>query len=55
VQRVVHGALDDAVAEANRVLDRHLASITLADLGADVQQLAGVPFTMSAGPRDSKR
>ncbi|MDQ2652679.1 MAG: Rrf2 family transcriptional regulator [Chloroflexota bacterium] len=52
VQRVVHGALDDAVAEANRVLDRHLASVTLADLGADVQQLAGVPFTMSAGPRD---
>src|SRR5919107_5079117 len=36
VQRVVHGALDDAVAEANRVLDSHLASITLADLGADV-------------------
>lgn len=52
VQRVVHGALDDAVAEANRVLDRHLASITLADLGADVQQLAGAPFTMSSGPRD---
>ena len=52
VQRVVHGALDDAVAEANRVLDRHLASITLADLGADVQQLAGVPFTMSPGRRD---
>jgi Rrf2 family protein len=51
VQRVVHGALDDAVAEANRVLDRHLASITLADLGADVQQLAGAPFTMSPGRR----
>ena len=52
VRRVVYGALDDAVAEANRVLDRHLASITLADLGADVQQLAGQPFTMSPGPRD---
>ena len=52
VQRVVHGALDDAVAEANRVLDRHLAGITLADLGADVQHLAGAPFTMSPGPRD---
>ena len=50
VQRVVHGALDDAVAEANRVLDRHLASITLADLGADVQRLSGAPFTMSPGP-----
>lgn len=55
VQRVVHGALDDAVAEANRVLDRHLASITLADLGADVQLLAGAPFTMSPGPRDRQR
>jgi Rrf2 family protein len=54
VQRVVHGALDDAVVEANRVLDRHLAGITLADLGADVQQLAGAPFTMSPGPRDSQ-
>lgn len=54
VQRVVHGALDDAVAEANRVLDRHLAGITLADLGTDVQQLAGAPFTMSPGGRTSK-
>ena len=53
VQRVVHGALDDAVAEANRVLDRHLAGITLADLGADVQQLAGAPFAMSPGRHDS--
>lgn len=52
VQQVVHGALDDAVAEANRVLDRHLASITLADLGTDVQELSGAPFTMSPGPRD---
>lgn len=50
VQRVVHGALDDAVAEANRVLDRHLAGITLADLGADVHRLSGAPFTMSPGP-----
>lgn len=54
VQRVVHGALDDAVAEANRILDRHLASITLADLGADVQQLVGAPFTMSPGRRDRR-
>jgi Rrf2 family protein len=51
VQRVVHGALDDAVAEANQVLDRHLAGITLADLGTDVQQLAGRPFAMSPGAR----
>jgi Rrf2 family protein len=54
VRRVVHGALDDAVAEANRVLDRHLAGITLADLGTDVQQLAGAPFSMSPGGRTSK-
>lgn len=54
VQRVVHGALDDAVAEANRVLDRHLASITLADLSADVQQLWGKPFAMSPGSHTSK-
>lgn len=52
VQRVVHGALDEAVAEANRVLDHHLAGITLADLGADVQQLTGSPFTMSPGARN---
>ncbi|MCA9876138.1 MAG: Rrf2 family transcriptional regulator [Thermomicrobiales bacterium] len=50
VRRVVHGALDDAVAEANRVLDRHLAGISLADLAGDVQQLTGRPFTMSPGP-----
>ena len=49
VQRVVHGALDDAVAEANRGLDRRLASITLADLGAGVRQFAGTPFTLSPG------
>jgi Rrf2 family protein len=54
VQRVVHGALDDAVAEANRVLDRHLAGITLADLGADVQALWGKPFVMSSGVRTSE-
>lgn len=53
VQRVVHGALDDAVAEANRVLDRHLAGITLADLAADVQQLWGKPFAMSPRVRSS--
>ena len=54
VQRVVHGALDDAVAEANRVLDRHLAGITLADLSADVHQLWGKPFVMSPGVRTSE-
>lgn len=54
VQRVVHGALDDAVAEANRVLDRHLAGITLADLAADVQELWGKPFVMSTGVRPSE-
>jgi Rrf2 family protein len=54
VRRVVHSALDDAVAEANRVLDRHLASITLADLSADVQQLWGKPFVMSPGARASE-
>ncbi len=53
VQRVVHGALDDAVAEANRVLDRYLAGITLADLSADVQELSGAPFSMSPGRRNS--
>lgn len=51
VQRVVHGALDDAVAEANRVLDHHLAGITLADLSGDVQQLSGKPFALSRGGR----
>lgn len=50
VRRVVHGALDDAVAEANRVLDRHLAGISLADLAGDVQQLSGQPFTLSPSP-----
>lgn len=54
VQRVVHGALDDAVAEANHVLDRHLAGITLADLGTNVQLLAGRPFAMLPGPRSSE-
>lgn len=49
VQQVVHSALDDAVAEANRVLDRHLAGITLADLAVDVQDLWGKPFAMSPG------
>jgi Rrf2 family protein len=55
VQQVVHSALDDAVAEANRVLDRHLVSITLADLAADVQELWGKPFVMSPGVRASER
>lgn len=36
VEAAVQRALDDAVAEANAVLDRRLASITLADLARSV-------------------
>lgn len=39
VEQAVHQALDDAVAEATRVLDRRLATITLADLVRDVGRL----------------
>ena len=39
VERAVHAALDDAMAEAQRVLDRRLAALTLADLARDVGRL----------------
>ena len=39
VEQAVHHALDDAVAEATRVLDQRLATITLADLARDVGRL----------------
>ncbi len=39
IEKAVHLALDEAVAEANRFLDRRLAMITLADIAADVYQL----------------
>lgn len=39
VELAVHQALDEAVAEAQQVLDRHLATITLADLARDVGRL----------------
>ena len=48
VEQAVHHALDDAVAEATRVLDRRLAAITLADLAADVNHAMGRPFAMSS-------
>lgn len=46
VERAVLGALDDAVADANRVLDARLAAISLADLAARVQRLAGTAFSL---------
>jgi Rrf2 family protein len=49
VERAVHRALDDAVAEANRVLDQRLAAVTLADLAADVRHPTGASFPLSAG------
>lgn len=36
VEQAVHAALDDAMAEANRLLDARLAKISLADLAATV-------------------
>jgi Rrf2 family protein len=39
VERAVGDALDDAVREANRVLDARLATVTLAHLLADVHRL----------------
>jgi Rrf2 family protein len=49
VERVVHDTLDGAVAEANRILDQRLATVSLADLAEDVHRLAGQGFTMSRG------
>jgi Rrf2 family protein len=42
VEKAVHLALDEAMAEANRTLDRRLAMVTLADLLTDVQRLDSV-------------
>jgi Rrf2 family protein len=39
VEQAVHRALDEAMAEAQRVLDRRLATLTLADLARDVGHL----------------
>ena len=54
VEQAVHRALDGAVAEATRVLDRRLAAITLADLATDVHRRTGKPFSISRGdPADA--
>jgi Rrf2 family protein len=39
VEQAVHAVLDDALEEAQRVLDRRLATLTLADLARDVGRL----------------
>jgi len=53
VERAVHLALDAAVLEANRVLDRKLATLTLADLIRDVRRLNhGKPFQIGAHPHE---
>jgi Rrf2 family protein len=52
VESAVRRALDGALAEAARVLDAHLARVTLADLAADVRRTTGKPFAMSPGGRD---
>lgn len=44
VEQAVKRALDAAVAEAVRVLDRRLAAITLADLAADIAHVHGSQF-----------
>jgi Rrf2 family protein len=51
IEKVIHLALDDAVAEANRVLERRLATITLADIAADVYRL---DRAISLTPKDNK-
>ncbi|WP_407309809.1 RrF2 family transcriptional regulator [Desulfosporosinus sp. SB140] len=51
IEKVIHLALDDAVAEASRVLDRRLATITLADIAADVYRL---DRAISSTPKDDK-
>jgi Rrf2 family protein len=44
VNRAVQNALDEAMAEAVRLLDQRLATLTLADLMADVKRLhAAIP------------
>ena len=49
VERAVGHALDDAVREANRVLDARLATITVADLLADVHRLDRARWESKAG------
>lgn len=51
IEQAVHLALDEAVAEANRILDRRLATITLADIAADVYRL---DRAISSTPKDNK-
>jgi DNA-binding IscR family transcriptional regulator len=51
IEKVIYHALDDAAAEANHVLDRRLATITLADIAADVYQL---DRAISSTPKDNK-
>ena len=41
ILRAVTAALDEAMQEAERALDRRLATLTLADLAADAQRLNG--------------
>jgi Rrf2 family protein len=53
VERAVHLALDDAVAEAAHVLDRRLASITLADLSAEIGNLTLVTVPTSGDIKDA--
>ena len=50
LQAVVH-ALDDAAREAERVLERRLSTLTLADLAADVARMhpAGGPIPLPGG------
>ncbi len=42
VERAVHRALDQAVEEAMQVLDRRLATLTLADLAAETGSMHGL-------------
>ncbi|HEX8362707.1 MAG TPA: Rrf2 family transcriptional regulator [Longimicrobium sp.] len=50
VERAVGNALDDAVREANRVLDARLATVTLAHLLADVHRLDAERARGSSAP-----
>jgi Rrf2 family protein len=54
VEQAVHHALDDALAEATRVLDQRLAAITLADLAAGASRRAGRPFSLAGAGRDGE-
>jgi Rrf2 family protein len=50
VESAVRRALDDALAEAARVVDERLARVTLADLAAEVRGATGKPFAMAPAP-----